>query len=550
MAVKKWDLEVDVAVVGSGGAALTAAIVAHDHGAQVVVLERSDKVGGTTALSGGGVWIPLNHHLAEVGITDSREEALAYCKRLAAGVVPDELVETFVDTGHQMVRYLEEHTPVQFSATTMPDYQPELEGGKLGGRSLEPLMFAKSELGQWESRLRPSPLMFTPLTVDEAFRAMARPLEAPVEAIMQRMEKGLVASGNALAGRLLKGCLDRGIAILLETRARELIRENRRVVGLRAERDGRDFLVNARGGVVLACGGFEWNNRLLAQFLPGPIGYRCSPAHNEGDGLVMAMEVGADLANMSQAWTYPGTIVPGEEYEGNPVSHWVIAERTLPHTILVNRHGQRFVNEGANYNDMSKAFYNFDPTTYTFRNLPCWAIVDRQYREKYVTVTVLPIDPDPDWLTRHETLEGLAQKVGIDPEGLKATVARWNALVREGKDRDFGRGQSAYERWIGDPATPHPNLGTIEKPPFYAIPIYPDAAGTKGGPRTNTRGQVLNVRGEPIPGLYAAGNTMAGVSGPGYYGGGGTIGLGMTWGYICAIDAAMAAKGAPVTVKA
>ncbi len=544
MATPDWDQEVDVVVVGSGGSGLTAAILARDQGAQVLVLERSDKVGGTTAVSGGGVWIPVNHHMHEVGVQDSRDEALAYCKRLTAGRAPDELVETFVDTAPQMLRYLEERTPVRFSATTMPDYQSELEGAKLGGRSLEPQMLAVNELGEWAEKLRPSPLMFVPLTIEEAFKAMTRPAETPMGAIVERMEKGMVASGNALIGRLLKGCLDRGIPILLHTRARELVREDGRVAGLRAESEGKDFRVRARGGVVLSCAGFEWNEKLWAKFMPGLITHHCSPPYNEGDGLIMAAELGADLANMSEAWLYPGAVVPGEEHEGQPVSRWVIAERSLPHSILVNRYGQRFVNEGANYNDVSKAFLYFDPNAYDFRNLPCWSILDSQYRAKYPVLTVMPSDPDPDWLAKADTLEGLARTVGIAPQGLQATVFRFNSSARQGKDEDFGRGQSAYERWLGDPDTPHPNLGTIDKPPFYALPIHLAAAGTKGGPRTNTRGEVLNVRGEVIPGLYAAGNTMAGVSGPGYYGGGGTIGLGMTWGYISGINAAKAAKGA------
>ena len=208
----------------------------------------------------------------------------------------------------------------------------------------------------------------------------------------------------------------------------------------------------------------------------------------------------------------------------------------------MNRYGERFVNEGVNYNDLSKAFYHFDPHAYEFRNLPCWAIVDGQYRAKYPVLTVMPDDPDPEWLAKDGTLAGLAQRLGIDAAGLAATVARWNAMVQQGADADFGRGVSAYERWIGDAEAPHPNLGTIERPPFYALPIGAHSAGTKGGPRTNARGQVLDVRGRAIPGLYAAGNTMAGVSGPGYYGGGGTIGLAMTWGYLCGINAAEEAK--------
>jgi 3-oxosteroid 1-dehydrogenase len=538
----RWDQEFDVVVAGSGGAGLTAAILAHDNGAKVAVLERSDKVGGTTAVSGGGLWIPMNHHMAAAGVQDSREEALAYCKRLTAGRAPDELVEAFVDTGHELVRYLEEHTPVRFKPCAMPDYRTEAAGAKMGGRTLDQEMFSKSELGEWADKLRPSPLMFVPLTIDEQLRALAKPRSVPAKTVVERMQQGLVASGNALVGRLLKGCLEREIPILLETRARQLVVDDGRVVGLRAERGGGDAHIRARGGVVLACAGFEWNEAMKSKFLPGPITHNCSPKYNEGDGLAMALDVGADLANMSEAWTYPGTLIPGEEHDGEPVSRWVIGERTLPHTIMVNRYGQRFVNEGVNYNDVSKALHYFDPHSYELRNLPAWCVFDAQYREKYLLLTIMPGDPDPDWLAKDETLSGLAAKVGIEAAGIEATVARWNELVHDGQDPDFGRGESGYERWLGDPDSPHPNLGTIEKPPFYALPIGAHSAGTKGGPRTNAKGQVLSVRGEPIAGLYAAGNSMAGVSGPGYYGGGGTIGLAMTWGYLCGINAAAEAK--------
>lgn len=541
---RRWDQEADVVVIGSGGAGLTAAILAHDNGARVLVLERSDKIGGTTAVSGGGAWIPLNHKMQDLETSDSREEALAYCKRLTAGRAPDELVETFVDTAHRMVRYLEEHTPLRFRASALPDYQSEMEGAKIGGRSLDPELFKVSELGEWAEKLRPSPLMFVPLTMDEALKSIGQPGSLRMDEIVGRMQQGMAGSGNALVGRLLKGCLDREIKILTSTRARQLLVEDGRVRGVRANRDGGEVRVGARGGVVLACGGFEWSEDLWARFQPGAITYHCSPPSNEGDGLIMATELGADLGNMSEAWLYPGAIVPGEEHDGLPVSRWVIGERTLPHAILVNRRGERFVNEGSNYNDMSKALLVTDPNTLGPRNMPCWCIMDVQYRQRYPILTVMPTDPDPEWLVSAETLKGLASKVGIDPPGLAATVSRFNGFARQGKDADFNRGESRYEQWLGDPDSPHPNLGTLEQSPFYALPIHLAAAGTKGGPRTDKNGRVLNVRGEAIGGLYAAGNAMAGISGPGYYGGGGTIGLGMTWGYICGITAAAEAKSA------
>jgi succinate dehydrogenase/fumarate reductase flavoprotein subunit len=202
------------------------------------------------------------------------------------------------------------------------------------------------------------------------------------------------------------------------------------------------------------------------------------------------------------------------------------------------------VNEGAPYNDIGRVFHNFDPGSYTAANLPCWAVFDSQYRRRYTVLNVLPRSPDPDWLAREETLDALAARVGIDAAGLAASVERWNAFARQGRDCEFHRGETAFERANGDTSSPHPNLGTIEEPPYYALPVYPGALGTSGGPQTNARGQVLDVRGDVIRGLYAAGNAMASPTGLAYYSGGGTISPAMTWGYLCGIDAARNARRA------
>ena len=324
---------------------------------------------------------------------------------------------------------------------------------------------------------------------------------------------------------------------MLDTRGRELLTEHGRVVGLRAERDGSDVIATARGGVVLASGGFEWSDELKAEFLPGPVTHPNSPPFNEGDGLIMAAEVGAGLANMTEVWGSPAGAIPDETYEERQLSRLLVPERACPHSILVNRSGRRFVNEGASYNELGKVFNEIDPNTREYRNQPCWAIFDRQYRERYPVLTVLPEDLDPEWLAHDDTLTGLACKVGIDADGLQATVSRWNDFVQQANDEDFGRHRNPM-----DFDAPHASMGTIERPPFYALPVYQGTLGTKGGPRTNACGQVLSVRGQVIPGLYAAGNVMASVAGPAYYGGGAPIALGMTWGYLCGIHAAKTAK--------
>jgi succinate dehydrogenase/fumarate reductase flavoprotein subunit len=544
--MQKWDSEADVVVVGTGGSAFMAAIAASDQGAHVIMMERSDKVGGTTAVSGGAMWIPMNKHMASVGISDSREEALAYCKKLTDGRATDSMVERYVDTAHQVLDYIEANTSVRYGAMTMPDYHPEEEGAKPGGRSIEPQLWDMNQLGEWKDKVRPNAMPFmAAVTCEELwgeYKVNINPANLPIKLILDRMDKGQVVQGNALIGGLLKASLDHGITILLETRAMSLVKENGRVVGVRAQKDGGDYSVRAEGGVVLACGGFEWSEVLKKKYLPSVITHPNTPPFNEGDGAVMAAELGADLALMHEVWWMPSTSVPGEEYEGKPYSQLCIAERACPHTILVNRMGLRFANEASNYNDLGKAFGHFNENGTGFRNLPAFAILDTQYREKYSLLTVSPGDPDPEWFIKADTLEGLADKIGVDKKGLLETVARFNGFAKEGKDRDFGRGGSAYDRYVGDVSAPYPNLGTIEKPPFYAAPMHPGSLGTKGGPRTNEDAQVLDVRGAVIEGLYAAGNAMAAVSGPSYYGGGTCIGLGVTFGYLAGIHAAAEAK--------
>lgn len=536
---RRYAIEVDVLVIGSGGAGLTAAITAHDAGARVLVVEKTAKVGGTTAVSGGVLWIPNNHHMPEVGISDSREEALVYTKRLADGRSDDRLVERFLDTAPAVIRMLEERTPLRFKAIARyPDYHPEFPGGKPGGRSLDPGLFDTNALGTWKDKLRRSAVFgATAMSVTEAtdWGVFSKPLALPFKLLAERYKKGLVCYGAALVGGLLQALLDRKVQPMLEVAARELLVEDERVVGLRAEQNGQELLIRANRGVVLATGGFEWNKALAAQFLGGVVTHPNSPPSNEGDGLKMAMALGADLGNMSEAWWCPSVVVPGEEYDGRPLSRGDFAVRSLPHSILVNRRGQRFVNEAHNYNDMMKPFFAFDPVSYERPNLPAYLVLDQSFRDKYMLMTLLPGMPSPPWLPQADTLEALAGKIGVDADGLAATVRRFNGFAKEGVDRDFRRGESTYDHFYGDPEhRPNPNLGTLEKPPFYALEVFPGSIGTKGGPKVDADAQVLGVDGEPIRGLYAAGNVMAGVTGPGYPGAGSTIGTGMTFGYLAA----------------
>ncbi|MCP4595988.1 FAD-binding protein [Neptuniibacter sp.] len=543
---EKWDLETDVLVVGSGGSGLTAAMVAHDMGSRVTLIEKTDKIGGATALSGGFPWIPNNHLEKELGIPDSREEALTYMTFITQRRVDDELVEVLIDKGPEMLKYIEDKVGLRFSVSSMPDYHAEKIGGKVKGRSLGPPAFDTNLLGEkWKDKIRPAPITMIPISWAEfeASDAMANPKNLDFKKMAENMTKGIVGMGMATVGYLLKGCLDRDIELLLKSRARELVLEDGRVIGLKAEKDGQGFCIRASQGVILASGGFEWNEELKNAFIPGPDLQALSHPANEGDGHRMAMAVGAELGNMSEFWGQPAAIRPGEEYEGRQLVRITMGERSLPHAIMVNRNGRRFVDEAHNYSDIAKTFCAVDPVAHDHCNFPAWVIFDQQFRERYGVLTVFPDAPDPDWLIKAETLEDLAGKAKIDAKGLKATVERFNGFAREGVDPDFHRGASAYDKWGGDANhKPNPSLGTIENPPFYAMSIVLGTLGTKGGPRTDVNGQVRHIMGGIIQGLYAAGNVMASTSGPGYGGAGNTIGAGMTWGYIAAKHAALRIK--------
>jgi len=491
--------------------------------------------------------------MAAAGLPDSREEALVYCRRLVAGKVPDELVEAFVDAAPKMIRYLESRTDLRFRPLSWPDYHPEMEGAKRTGRMLESEVFDTQGLGEWAARIRTGPVLSLPITLEEqsvTWQLGYTPSKFDRQTVKARAAAGQVTMGRALIAGLLQACLARGVRVVTGARVLELVRDQagnvRGVVGRGTDpaleatapiRDDQDFAIEA-DAVVLASGGFEWDEGLNRSFLAGPLTHPTTPPSGDGDGLRMAMSAGAALANMTEAWWYPASSVPGDVYEGVGLNRFVATERTAPHCILVNEDGVRFVNEAANYNDMMKAFFHFDARGYRWRNLPCWAVMDGQYRRRYSIASVRPDSPDPEWLPKASSIDELAGLIGVDAGGLGATTERFNQLARDGRDLDFGRGDSYYDRFHGDPTAPHPNLGTLEEPPFYALRVHPGCVGTKGGPLTNAKAQVLDVRGEVIPGLLAAGNVAASPAGPAYFGGGCSIAMAMTWGYLAGSTAA------------
>jgi 3-oxosteroid 1-dehydrogenase len=530
---ERWDLVADVVVLGSGAAGLAAATLAADGGADAVVLERADMVGGTTGVSGGMPWVPLNRHMAEVGVTDSREEALAYIRRLTVGREPSAtLVDTFVDQAHRAIAYLEDHTPVAFSAPPMfADYYADLPGGKPCGRSIEPLPFpAAQELGSWSPLVRSSPIMPL-LTMEEGGRFLAYGEAPDLDLVATRQSQDVRVLGSALVAALLKGVLDRGIEVKTGIRARELVSSGNVIVGVRAERDGEPLSVGARQGVVLACGGFEWNEQMVQAFIGHAID-PLSPQGNEGDGQVMAMAAGAVLANMWTYWGQPAMLDPAVTYEGRPALQFSTG-RNLPGSIMVNKLGERFVNEGTSYQDLPRTFGVYDPVAIDYPNeAPVWMVFDHRLRESTMILSLVPGGPVPDWVVSAPTVEELARGIDVDPGSLRRTVDRFNDQAAEGQDPDFHRGTMWWEAFMSGGPSPEKCVGPVDQAPFYAVRIYDGALGTQGGPLVDEHARVLRYRGGVIEGLYAAGNASACVFGPAYPGGGATIGPALTFGYL------------------
>jgi 3-oxosteroid 1-dehydrogenase len=517
----------DVVVLGTGAAGLVAALAAAESGASVGLYEKGEYIGGTTAVSGGGCWVPGNDQLRAAGVPDERADVLAYLESLSFGLIRPEFAAVFADDGPAAFRWLETTTALRLRMVAgYPDYHPERPGGRPdGGRTLEPELFSFHRLGEWADRVVPSRrnrhLMLSDTTLGGGTGTI------PADELAEREADDRRGCGAALVGPLLLACLERGIEPVTSARALELVHTGGRVSGVRIERDGAVEVVEAGRAVVLATGGFEWNEQLVRSFLRGPMSSPASVPTCTGDGLLMAMAAGAALYNMPQAWWVPVLEIPGDEAFGQQHATLLNRERTLPRAILVNRQGRRFTDEASNYNALGGAFHQLDPVAFDYVNLPCWLVFDAEYLARYGFRGVAPGGVAPHWITRADTLPDLAARIGVSAAGLAETIACWNADVAGGRDRAFDRGRSAYDRWSGDAAARgrvESTLGPIDTAPYYAVPVYSGTLGTSGGPRTDVDGRVLDTHDGVIAGLYAAGNVMAAPTGMAYGGAGGTLG--------------------------
>ena len=493
---ERWDIEVDLVAVGSSSGGLIAAITGHDLGLSTVLLEKADALGGGTALSGGALWVPYNHHMLEMGLSDSREEALAYIRSISVGRHDEAHLSTYLDTAPELIRHLEEVTPLKMMVDqTIGDYYVESPGGKSTGRILIP--DAEQVVPVLMEAEKTQPLI-------------VQIRREPVPRFFGMREPAWLW-GRTLIGALVLGCLNRGIDIYTNTRAMQLIVENGRVIGLRAERDGKDLFVKGRKGVVIATGGFEWNEEMNRRYVNSPPLHAITPPSNEGDGHIMGIEVGAAVALMDHV-IYNSTIcIPGEETEGRP--YWRLFSYTIGHpgTIVVNRHGKRCCDE-AFYFAVGQAFCAYDRARAEFSNVPLFWIGDQSYRDRFVVGPLRKGAEMAEWLQRADTLPELAGQLGLPAEALVDTVERFNAFCREGHDPDFHRGESYFDtRWGVNYFPDHspPTLGPIEKPPFYGVQLHLGSVGNVGGLVTNTIGQVMDVRDRAIPGLYGTSNATA-----------------------------------------
>ncbi|SNS69653.1 3-oxosteroid 1-dehydrogenase [Rhodococcoides kyotonense] len=542
----------DIVVVGSGAGGMTAALTAAHRGLRVVVIEKASHFGGSTARSGGGVWIPGNEALEADGVDDTPEAAREYLHAIIGDVVSKERIDTYLERGPEMLGFVLRTSPLKMQwVPGYSDYYPEAPGGRVGGRSVEPTPFDASRLGSEIENLEPdygkAPLNVVLTQADYRKinlvrrhpNGIARIARVGMRWLRAKLTgQHLLGRGQALAAALRAGLLDAGVPVLLDTPMDELLLEDGRVRGVTSG----DRIFRAALGVVLASGGFEHNETMRKQYQREPIGteWTVGAKANTGDGIRAAQNLGAAVDLMDDAWWGPSIPLTGGPW-------FCIAERTLPGGIMVNASGRRFLNEAAPYVEAVHRMYGgeYGIGDGPGENIPTWMIIDQRYRDRYIFAGLQPKKRFPSrWIEAGVVVQGatiaeLAAKTGLPASELTETIQRFNGFARSGVDEDFGRGTSGYDKYYGDPTNkPNPTLGALDKPPFYAVQMVPGDLGTKGGLVTDADARVLRDDGSVIDGLYAVGNASAPVMGHTYAGPGATIGPAMTFAYLAVLDMA------------
>ena len=543
-------VECDVLVIGSGAGGLSAAVTAARHGLEVIVAEKDALFGGTTARSGGWLWIPNHPMQREIGVSDSLEEASTYLLDQAGEKFDPERVNAFLVNGPRMVEYFMRETAVRFDpSATFSDYHPDAPGGKPGGRSIVARAFDGRELGAMLAKLRPPLPELTVFGIMIGsgvelthFMRWSKSLESAAFVARRLLGHGVaklvhgrgvrLTNGNALAGRLLKSAMDCGVQLWASSPARELERRDNAVCGAILERDGGRLRVAARRGVVLACGGFPQDRERRARRFPHREHHSPAPESNTGDGLRLAAAAGAKIDESlpnAAAWV-PVSRVPRAGGGFGLFPHFI--DRAKPGVIAVTKKGTRFVNEGNSYHDFIQALLAAGETS-------AWLVTDhraiRAYGLGFVKPRPLPLGAHlaSGYLRRGATVSGLARATGIDAAALQASVAEYNRHAARGEDPAFGKGSTAYNRFYGDPdIAPNPCVAPLARPPYYAVEVLVGDLGTYDGIVTNGNAQVLDANKRPIAGLYAAGNDALSIMGGNYPGPGITLGPAMTFGWL------------------
>ncbi|TXS49398.1 FAD-binding protein [Streptomyces sp. OR43] len=557
-----WDEEFDFVVVGSGGGGMAAALTAADSGLSTVVVEKGAMYGGTTGISGGGIWIPNNPTLKARGHDDSRASVRRYLDLLTEDRVPAARLDAFVDQGPAAMELLEKSRWMRFFwVKGYADYHPEYDGGRPRGRSVEALPFDTRNLGEDEKHQRPNSLK-GPLglwitakdyrdlaMVKRTWRGRWASVIAAwrVSSNMVR-RRHMATGGRALVARMRMALKEAGVPVWLRSPMTELVTDaHGRVTGVVVTRDGKAVRVGARRGVLLATGGFDHNREMREKYLPegGRDNHSAGAVENVGDGILAGQALGAALDFMDDAWWMPSVHHPS----GATIP--LVSERCIPPSVIVSSDGRRFTNE-------SSPYVNFVHDQLQGGHTTAWFVMDAKARARYPFAQILPGMPFPKafyengTVHRSDTIAGLARSIDVPADALTETVERFNGFARTGKDTDFGRGDSAYDRYYGDPTMKNPNLDEIVKAPYYAIRIEVGDLGTKGGLVCDENSRVLREDGSAVAGLYATGNTSAAVMGNEYAGPGATIGPAIVFGYLAARHAAAvtrtgagAAGGAP-----
>ncbi|MFZ4602701.1 MAG: FAD-dependent oxidoreductase [Caulobacterales bacterium] len=542
----------EIAVVGTGAAGLIAAIAAASHGLKPIVFEKSSYWGGTTAMSGGALWIP-GHSLMEAnGVKDDLDAARRYLDSNASQSGKESTPErrdAYLKTGPEMVDFLAAEG-FEWEFSPFPDYYIEAEGAA-AGRGVGPAFYDGARLGEWRKTMQSAgripQLAINGDEVKPMLMATQNVANLMVAArVMLRTQwwrargKHPMFVGQALVGRLMEIVQKKGIEVRLATPVTDLIYDGARVCGVRYRTPGgKDQELRTRAGVVLCAGGFARDEALRQEFQGLPARYTAAVETDTGDALKAAMKLGADTALLDDAWWIVCVVFP----DGS--RNVLLWERTFPHSLIVDPAGKRYVNEAGPYNDVGREMYARGKQ---FGGKPSWLIMDARHRRDYVFTNILGrVTPshliDAGFFIKADTLEELARKCELPIDTLRATIDRFNRFAREGKDADFGRGDHVFDTIYGDEKQkPNSTLGEVSQAPFWAVRVYPGDLGTKGGLVTDADGRVLTGAGEPIPGLYASGNTTASVMGRGYPGPGSTLGPGAVFAYRAARHAAATAS--------